>query len=323
MADWEFRRASVLVFDPIGPNLLATRSMLSQIGFTAIDSTRDFQSAVRLMHDNSYELLVLEASDAGADVCDLVKRLRAGLFGFDPFVPVILTSWERSSSGVKTLINAGSDDLLLRPFSPAALQERVVTLVQRRKPFVVTSDYIGPDRRSEANRPANAKCITAPNALKAAASGDAQAIQRHRTAVSATRAEVDRERLRKLAMRISTAAQLQLTAGNAPGGANEAMESVELVGVARELHGRLGRLGRAEPLELSSTLCVIVERMAESGRAESHELELMRDLPLGVYAALEGDGAAANARGEIDMVLSKVRARFVASTEDAPSAAAG
>ena len=41
---------------------------------------------------------------------------------------------------------ADSDDLLLMPVAPAQVMTRIDNLMQGRKPFIVTHDYIGPDR---------------------------------------------------------------------------------------------------------------------------------------------------------------------------------
>jgi DNA-binding response OmpR family regulator len=310
VAELDFRSASVLLFDPVGPNLLATRSILTHLGFSRIDTARDFNNLVRRLSEGAYDLVVAEVTDAGGNVCEIVRRLRAGEISGNPFTVVILTSWERSAGGVRGVVDAGSDDILLRPFSPSALEERIVTFASTRKPFVVTSDYIGPDRRSDAKRPSSAAYIEAPNSLKAVATGDSGALERHHQQVVAARNQVERERLRRLAMRLSAAAHLQAT----PGADGDKMTADEIDTAARELHQRLKRTGRTEALEIASTLCEVIAKVRDAGDATPEQLELMRDLPLGVYAALEGDVAADRARGEIDAVLKKIRTRF-ANTE--------
>ena len=67
-------------------------------------------------------------------------------------------------------MNSGPDDLLLIPFAPDQIMSRLKILVERRKPFVVTHDYIGPDRRT-APRPGttSATQFQVPNPARAQA----------------------------------------------------------------------------------------------------------------------------------------------------------
>lgn len=304
--DLEFKNASALLFDPVGPNLLATRSILFQIGFERVEAVREYSGLSRLVADSSFDIAVLEVTDAGGDVCDLVRRMRTGETGINPFTVVIFTSWARSAGELRTVIDAGSDDVLLRPFSPSALRDRIVGLARKRKQFVVTGDYIGPDRRADPSRPNTTPTIDAPNSLKAVASGDAAALRRHQEAISAAAAEVDRERLRRLAMRISAAAVLRLEESKDA----DSMTYEDLETSSRELRRRLRARGQPEPFEISTALCEIVTRMREDDAADHEQLELVRDLPLGIYAALEGDQAADRARGEMDAMLKKIRARY-------------
>jgi DNA-binding response OmpR family regulator len=63
------------------------------------------------------------------------------------------------------ILNSGADGLLLRPFSAAVLDQRIRTHVMQQKPFVVTEDYIGPERRA-VSRPPSALTFAPPNSLK-------------------------------------------------------------------------------------------------------------------------------------------------------------
>ncbi|MBK0572118.1 response regulator receiver protein, partial [Klebsiella pneumoniae] len=82
-----------------------------------------------------------------------IQDLRQGGQGFNPFIVIIVTAWEKSGALVSRVVNSGADDLLLRPFSTTLLGQRIETHVERRKGFVVTTDYVGPDRRKDLTRP--------------------------------------------------------------------------------------------------------------------------------------------------------------------------
>ena len=85
----------------------------------------------------------------------------------NPFVVIIVTAWEKSTGLINKVVSSGADDLLLRPFSTAQLGVRIESHVDRRKNFVITTDYVGPDRRKDTNRASNAELFEPPNSLKA------------------------------------------------------------------------------------------------------------------------------------------------------------
>lgn len=304
MADIEFRNASVLLFDPVGPNLIAARSMLLQIGFERVDGTRDFAALTRKLKDSVYDLAVMETSDAGGDVCGVVRAMRRGEIGYNPFMVVILSSWARKRSEIKQVIDTGADDVLLRPYSPNALQSRIHSFARSRKPFVVTGGYIGPSRGDD--QPGETvRHIDAPNSLKAAVEGDHETQRRQYEQVAAAAETIDRERLRRLALRISAAALMKLS------GKEEATAGIDdLLEAASELRRRLMRRGVKDAVEIAAALGAVLARLREEGSADAKELELLRDLPLGVLAAIEGQMSADKARGEIDAILAKIHARF-------------
>jgi hypothetical protein len=70
------------------------------------------------------------------------------------------------------------------------------------------------------------------------------------------------------------------------------------------------RRGIKEAVEIAAALGSVLARLRDDGAADTKELELLRDLPLGVLAAIEGQMSADKARGEMDAILAKIHARF-------------
>lgn len=112
------------------------------------------------------DLIILDSFLPDGDPIQLVADIRSGNLGRNPFVPIITTTWEPDRGTVRKIIDSGADYLLVKPLSPAQLMSRIDLLVGQRKPFVVTSDYIGPDRREEAKRKSDVPLFDVPNTLK-------------------------------------------------------------------------------------------------------------------------------------------------------------
>jgi len=64
-----------------------------------------------------FDLLMSEAGRAGGNACEMVKRLRHGTFGTDPFTAIVMTAAEPEAALIKLAVKAGSDQILRWPFS--------------------------------------------------------------------------------------------------------------------------------------------------------------------------------------------------------------
>lgn len=117
------------------------------------------------------DLLICDAYLPDGNFCNFVNGLRHNLIGGNPFMPVLALTADPTGDLVKEVINSGSDDLLTKPLSATQLEDRIKGLVQDRKPFVVTSDYIGPTRRKSSDRESTIPLLDVPNTLREKATG--------------------------------------------------------------------------------------------------------------------------------------------------------
>jgi len=166
MARLAYETAETLVFDPVAANRNATRASLYSLGFRQIETVATLETLTGYVRQRMPDLLVCEASGSADELCGIIQSLRHGELCQNPFIVVIVTTWEKSTGLVNRVINSGADDLVVRPFSTAILGARIAVHVERRKGFVITSDYIGPDRRRDPNRPDSAPLFAPPNSLK-------------------------------------------------------------------------------------------------------------------------------------------------------------
>ena len=159
-----YETAATLVYDPVGPNRIATRASLHSIGFRRVDLAPSLDILRERLKQRPPDLLLVEVAGSETEVCGLVQEVRQGTLGDNPFIVIVVTTWRRDGTIVGQVLNSGADDLIARPVSAHMLGERVRALAERRKRFVVTMDYIGPDRRREA-RGSGAECVEVPNPL--------------------------------------------------------------------------------------------------------------------------------------------------------------
>lgn len=82
------------------------------------------------------------------DSADLIHKVRHGFLGANPFMVIIVLLEKPDPVQVGRVVDAGADDLLLPPWLGRLLIARLDNFAKGRKPFLITHDYIGPERRS-------------------------------------------------------------------------------------------------------------------------------------------------------------------------------
>jgi DNA-binding NarL/FixJ family response regulator len=189
-----------------GPNPLVRTGLkgaLFAMCFRAVSDTASYIKLHDLIERDSIDLLIASTELEGNDVGFLVKEMRDQRLGANPF-PVVISLLSRPEPDyVKRIIDAGCDDLLLMPLSPDQLILRIEKLTRTRKPFVVTHDYTGPDRRAKQRTFDNhsAPMLEVPNPLRVRAETGVDGTRLQRM-VSESSATLNRMKIERYAVQI-------------------------------------------------------------------------------------------------------------------------
>ena len=166
MSKLSFDSVDVLIYDPVAANRTATRAAMYALGFRRTETVSSLETFVEAMQKSPPDIALCEAQGAAEELCATIQQLRQGGAGHNPFIVIIVTAWDKSTAMINRVVSSGADDLLLRPFSTALLGSRIEAHIERRKGFVITTDYVGPDRRKDAVRASDAELFDPPNSLK-------------------------------------------------------------------------------------------------------------------------------------------------------------
>ncbi|MCX7282038.1 MAG: response regulator, partial [Alphaproteobacteria bacterium] len=166
MSRLSYDSVDVLIYDPVPSNRTATRATLYALGFRRTETVSTLEAFIESVHKNSPDIALCEAQGAADELCGAIQQMREGVARHNPFIVIIVTAWDKSSALINKVVSSGADDLILRPFSPAKLGQRIVAHIDRRKGFVITTDYVGPDRRKDSTRASNVELFDPPNSLK-------------------------------------------------------------------------------------------------------------------------------------------------------------
>src|SRR5512145_3099511 len=145
-----FENVRLIIADPSPMVRTGLRGALFAIGFRNVNETASFIKLHDLIEQDAIDLLITSSELEGNDTGFLISEMRNQRLGPNPFPVVITLLANAEPDYVKKVIDSGADDLVLTPVQPDQLILRIEKLTRTRKPFVVTHDYTGPDRRTKA-----------------------------------------------------------------------------------------------------------------------------------------------------------------------------
>ena len=308
--DYKYEDIRVLLVEPSQNVRLVLRASLIDLGFRDIRDLGEASSLRERFNEIKPDLLVIDTGENGPEICELVQEIRNQEVGEDPFVPIITTTWEPTTELVRDIINSGADDLLVKPVSVQKLVDRVQVLIRNRKPFVVTSYYIGPDRRKSSERDSSVPLIEVPNilALKARGVDDWVEIQ---AVVDAAIKDVNSQRMERNAYSIAFTVQLVLSAYEKGRIDEEIEENLDLlVRAVTDLSRRMVDTRYENISDLCGPMLVVATSLQNNWRKPSRkELDLLLPLSQAIQAAFNPDANEVDLAMDISQAVSDFNAR--------------
>jgi DNA-binding response OmpR family regulator len=148
------------------------RAMMRGEGFRRTRTFARIDDLINAIKEAPPDLLIA-SDDMDPTLFDVVKDIRHFKIGRNPFIMITLMVAAESDNAVKKAILAGADDVLIKPVAPGKLLDRVEHFTFNRIPFIVTTDYVGPERRrSTDGRPSQIKQLMVVNTMKDKAEGN-------------------------------------------------------------------------------------------------------------------------------------------------------
>lgn len=173
MAPYRFQDVRIIFADPNTEIRQGLKSALRHHGFKRLNMTGNPDHLERAIRGDQVDLIITDIHFEGHSISEQIKSMRNSQLGNNPFPVTIALTNQATSGTIRQCIDAGFDDILVKPLTVSQMIDRIVYLIEWRKPFVVTHDYIGPDRRKR-DRTSNpnsngAPRLIVPNPLKARA----------------------------------------------------------------------------------------------------------------------------------------------------------
>lgn len=129
------------------------REVLRYIGFDLITIMSDGKTAANELLTKEYDLLITDWHMEGLNGLELVHKIRTTPNCPNAYLPVIMLTGKAERSDVEAARDAGITEFLVKPFSAKSLYERLVLVIENPRSFIVSSEYVGPERRRRMDIP--------------------------------------------------------------------------------------------------------------------------------------------------------------------------
>lgn len=287
----DYTEVNIALFNEISRTRSILRDSFRNIGFRPAN-THLLAAPDKLHHSVSrgdVDFLVLEADERPSEMCELVRDIRIGKLGPDPYLVISIITWRADNHLITDFIKAGADDVVIMPASVSFTSGRVDHLIDDRREFSVTTDYVGPDRRSNSRSSIDELgTFPVPNALRYKTTGDESA-KPNAARLRQVNRIVEEHRLRRMTLRLEQlAAQGERFANERPGTPLPNAPMVELLDLTEDIELR-SRDGSVSETELTASMTGIMQAIVSGSGGNADMFALLKVHAQALLSLQRGD----------------------------------
>ena len=141
----KFENLKILVIEDKEHMRALLRRLLGHIGVRTVHEANDGEAGLLVLRDNECDLILTDMDMAPMDGLTFTRQVRASRAHAG--LPIIMISGHTERAKVEAARDAGVNEFLIKPVTPANLVSRITEIVERPRSFVQAKGYSGPDRR--------------------------------------------------------------------------------------------------------------------------------------------------------------------------------
>lgn len=290
----------------------ALRQSFMGAGFKAVHEVGTIEALTASLGVDAFDLLLIAARLPDGDGCAVVRKVRHSKLGCNPFVSVIVTAWPEEVEDVGRVINSGTDHVVLKPVAPLVVFERMEAIIERRRPFVATATYLGPDRRTE-QRPEDEAIpqFEVPNTLRMRATGEVVDPSEIQRAINQNLDTINGEMVRRQAFHLVFLVE-RASALLRHGSVNWQPVIAEIALCGRDLVRRLDQRVHGPIADLCGTLenhLWAAANRCKDGPWEGQDLLVTKNLVQAVYVGLHAQPDLAGLASKVSQAVATFEVR--------------
>jgi CRP-like cAMP-binding protein/DNA-binding response OmpR family regulator len=236
--------------------------ILTQAGVKDVSTYTQLGDLRNALEQVTPDLIIISA-DLDPGVFAFIRDIRHSKLGANPFLLITTLVEGDQVAAVKKTMQAGTDDIIIKPIKEDQLLQRLRRVTVNRQAFVVTSDYLGPDRRAK-SRPSSIRRIQVLNTMLEKANGKDVQAEEIKTAVEGSMNDVLHARLDSNSYRLGFICNIIIDAYKTNNVTPDVKEKIlVLVDVLRDAAKTAERIHETELGLLCGSLAKDVEGIAE------------------------------------------------------------
>ncbi len=138
---------SALILDDNAHMRGLLRVILASFGVRRIEEAADCAEAVGIVAGDDIDIAFVDFKLGGLDGLEFCRHIRLDPDSPNKYLPIVMITAYSERRRVIDAINAGVDEFLVKPVRATDVANRVNAVIERRRPFVQSTGYFGPDRR--------------------------------------------------------------------------------------------------------------------------------------------------------------------------------
>ena len=147
-------RLSVLVIDDSQFMRKLVESILHALRVKNVILSADAAEAFVVLGRSAIDLILVDWVMEPLDGLDFVRLVRTGKDSPNPYIPTIMLTGHTEAWRVRQARDVGVNEFIAKPISARGLYQRIISVIDKPRPYVRTKSFFGPDRRRQDVGPA-------------------------------------------------------------------------------------------------------------------------------------------------------------------------
>ncbi len=269
-SNYNFDDVEIVLFAPAPAMRRTIREALNSVGFRGIRDYLSIEQARQAIITYNPDLLICDLDRDQDTICSIIADIRHGNIGSNPFMVIMLLTWDPQVNAVNFAMQTGVDDIVTMPISVRLLKQRIDNMINNRKHFVATEDYVGPERRAcssqEEEEGNGSNNFQVPNSLRYKTTGDETAAA-HKDVIEDASQLITQHRLTELTTQVSAlATQAKNLAKKLNGDNNTAKTLIMVTRLLDQISSHVDAQGNNNLIILADSMHRVVNVIAQSDK---------------------------------------------------------
>ena len=141
------RDARFLVVDDHQPMREILRSLLYGLGAREVSEAKDAAQAFEMLRYGAFDVLLSDYDMEGGTGVQLARKLRRAVGNPYRRIAIVMVTGRAEGPVIVSARDAGVDEYLIKPLTVVSLTQKLEAVLKRRRAFIETDTFCGPDRR--------------------------------------------------------------------------------------------------------------------------------------------------------------------------------